>query len=321
MGGMLPHLHIQHRGQPAQPLRADAQGVDLLEQRQAQLLRAIGGPSGLQFLDVDGLHHGFLGERHGLFRRSANADAQNARRTPASAHARHLGEHPVHHGITGIQHRESGLGLAAAALGRHLQGQPVSANQPGLHHRRAVVPGIDPGSVWVRQHRAAQRVVRVQIGPANALVDHFLNAQLRVPTHLHAHFQEDVDDARVLTDGPLAQGAHARIDQHLAQGRFGRWRFLLAVGFGHGADEIRRMVIGDVLQRVGDALNQMLLLNDCHGRRIPLAAAHDTRRGGMRLRRRTLSPIPDKDRLARCQQHLGTRASFCAGCQSFSADC
>ena len=266
VGGVFPHLQIQHRGQPPQALGADAQGIDLLEQFQTQLLRPIGWPPGLQIMDVDGFHHGFLGHQHGLFRGAADADAQNARRTPAGAHGRHRGKNPIRHGIVRVQHREHGLGLAAAALGRHLQGQPVARNQTAVDHRRAVVPGIDPSAVRVRQHRAAQQVVRMQVAPANALVDHLLQAHLRIPAHFHAHFQEDIDNARVLADGTLAQSAHARVDQHLAQGRLGRRRFLLAVGFGHGADEIRRVVVGDVLQGIGDALNQMFLLNDGHGR-------------------------------------------------------
>src|SRR5690606_29714458 len=52
MGRVVLDLHVQHGGQAAQALGADAEGVDLLVQLQPQLLGAVGGAAGDQLLDV-----------------------------------------------------------------------------------------------------------------------------------------------------------------------------------------------------------------------------------------------------------------------------
>lgn len=53
MGRVVHDLHVEHGGQTAQALGADAQLVDLLEQLQAQLLDTVLRAAGLQFVDVD----------------------------------------------------------------------------------------------------------------------------------------------------------------------------------------------------------------------------------------------------------------------------
>ena len=70
--------------------------------------------------------------------------------------------------------------------------------------------------------------------------------------------------ALVLADGTMPNSTHSRIHQHLGQRRFGGWRFLPLVRFGHRADEIWRVVIRDVLQGVSNAGNQVFLTNDRH---------------------------------------------------------
>ena len=100
--------------------------------------------------------------------------------------------------------------------------------------------------------------------PPHAFVDHVLEAQLRIPSHLHADLDKGDDDAGVLTDRTLAHGAHARVHQHLGQGRLGGRRLFDLPGTAHGADEVHGVVVGDELQRVGDALDHVLLLDDCH---------------------------------------------------------
>ena len=53
------------------------------------------------------------------------------------------------------------------------------------------------------------------VGAAHALVDHLLQAHLRVPAHVHADADEGDRDPRVLTDRTVALGAHARVDEDL----------------------------------------------------------------------------------------------------------
>ena len=76
VGGVLLHLHVEHGGQAAQALGADAERIDLVEQLQAQRLAAIGRTAGLQIMDVDGFHQRFLGQQHRLLRGAADADAE-----------------------------------------------------------------------------------------------------------------------------------------------------------------------------------------------------------------------------------------------------
>src|SRR5690606_18916746 len=98
------------------------------------------------------------------------------------------------------------------------------------------------------------------VGAAHALVDHVLHAHGRVvPAHVHADLQEHGDDAGVLADRAVAFGAHARVDQDLRHRVLGRGRFLALPGGGEVADVVDRVVVADVLQRVGDGLDQVLL--------------------------------------------------------------
>ncbi len=114
------------------------------------------------------------------------------------------------------------------------------------------------------KHAGAQLVVRVQIGAAHTLVDHLFDAHGRVPLHLHADLEEDGHDAGVLADGPMAFGAHARVDQDLRDGVARGGRLFLLVGRGEALNEIDRVVVGNILQSVCNTLDKIVLLDDCH---------------------------------------------------------
>ena len=209
VGGIVPHLHVEHRGQAAQALGADAQAVDLFVQFEAQFLSAVRCAAGLQVLDVDRLQQGLLGQHHGLFGRAADTHAEHARRAPPGAHLRHHFQHPVDHRIGGIQHRELGLGLGSATLGRDVHLDGVARHQGIVDHAGGVVTGIAARAVRVRQDRRAQRVVRVHVGAPDTLVDHVGHAHVAFPMHVHAHLQEHGDDAGILADRAMSLRAHA----------------------------------------------------------------------------------------------------------------
>jgi hypothetical protein len=98
VGRVVEDLDVEHGGQAAEALRADAQRVDLFVEFEAQFFGRVSlAPRrrGLQLMDVDRRHDRFLGQQHGLFRRAADADAEDARRAPAGAHGRHGLENPV----------------------------------------------------------------------------------------------------------------------------------------------------------------------------------------------------------------------------------
>jgi hypothetical protein len=105
----------------------------------------------------------------------------------------------------------------------------------------------------------------MQIGAAHALVDHVLERHLRIPAHVHAHVGEHHDDAGVLADRPASLRTEARVGEDLGDGIARRRRFLQLVGLAQRVDVVRRMVIGDVLQGVGDAVDEILLPDRFHG--------------------------------------------------------
>ena len=137
--GIVEHLDIEHGRQTAETLRADAERVDLLVQFDAQFLGAILRATGDQFLNIDRGHQRFLGQHERLLRGAADADAENARRTPARAHQRHGLQHPVHQIVGRIQHGELGLGFGTAALGRADHLDMVAGDDFVMHDRRGVV--------------------------------------------------------------------------------------------------------------------------------------------------------------------------------------
>ncbi len=109
MGGVIHYFYVQHGGQAAQALGANTEGIHFFEQLQTQLLRAGLGTTGLQLMDVDRVHQGFLGDQHGLLGGAADADAKHAWRAPASTHLGNLFQHPVHHGVGRVEHGELGF--------------------------------------------------------------------------------------------------------------------------------------------------------------------------------------------------------------------
>ncbi|MNT12115.1 hypothetical protein D3C72_1470300 [compost metagenome] len=255
-------LHVQHGGQAAQALRADAQRVDLFVQFHAHFLDPVLRAAGDDVLNVDGLHQRFLGHQHGLLGRAADADAQHAGRAPAGAHGRHGLEHPVDHAVAGVQHDQLALVLAAAALGGHRHLDGVAGNDLGEDHRGRVVLGVLAGELRVGHDRGAQRVVGVVVAAAHAFVDGVVQAAAETfPAHVHAHLQEHVDDAGVLADRAVARGAHLAVGQDLRNGVLGGGTLLALVGLGQVGNVVRGVVVADVLERGADRFDQVGLLD------------------------------------------------------------
>ncbi len=112
VGRVVLDLDVEHGGQAAQALRADAQRVDLVEQLEAQFLGAVRRAARLSSWMSIGSISDFLGQQHRLLGGAADADAEHARRAPAGAHRRHGLQHPVDDRVGRIEHRELRLGLA-----------------------------------------------------------------------------------------------------------------------------------------------------------------------------------------------------------------
>ena len=143
------NLDIKHRGQSAQTLRTDAQGVDLFVEFETQFFGTVLGATGLEFLNVDRCHDRFLGHEHGFFRCAADADTDDAGRAPAGAHGGHGFENPVDQVVGGVEHGELGFGFRAAAFGRTDDFDVVAGNDLKVHHGRGVVLGVLARAVWI----------------------------------------------------------------------------------------------------------------------------------------------------------------------------
>jgi len=238
------------------------------EQLQAQLLDAVLRAAGLELVDVDRLHQHFLGHHRGLFRGAADADAEHARRAPAGAHGRNGLEHPVDDGVGRVEHGHLRLVFRTTAFGGHIHLDFVTGDDGVMDDSRGIVLGVLAGTCRVGQDRSTQHVFGQVVGAAHALVDHVVQAHGgAIPAHVHADADEDGDDAGVLADRAVTSGAHARVDQNLRHGVAGGRGFFTLVGFVHRLDEIHGMVVRNELQSVGDALNQVVLLDHGHAAR------------------------------------------------------
>ncbi|MCY1529424.1 hypothetical protein D9M68_645680 [compost metagenome] len=255
-------LDVEHRGQAAQALRADAQRIDLFIQLDAQLFQLVLRTAGQQLVHVDVFHQRLLGHQHGLFGGAADADAQHARRTPAGAHRRDRLEHPVHQRIAGVQHGELGFVFRTAALRGKLHVDLVAGDELDVQDTGRVVARVLAREQRVVQHGGAQRIVGIQVAAAHAFVTELLQRALGVEAHVHADLQEHVDDTGVLAQRALAFRAHARVGQDLGH-RIARGRaFLALVGAGEVADVVHRMVVADELDPVGDRLDEVFFFDD-----------------------------------------------------------
>ena len=259
-------LDVEHRGQAAQPLRADAQRIDLVAQLDAQFFGLVLRTAGLQLVHVDRIHQDLLRHQHGLLGGAADAYAQHAGRAPAGAHRRNGLHDPVDQAVARVEHHELALVLAAAALGRDLHVHRVARHHRHVDDRRRVVLGVLALELRVGHDAGAQGVVGVQIAAAHALVDRVLEAAVEaLEAHVHADLQEDVDDAGVLADRPPALGTHLRIGQDLRDRVLGRRALLAGVGAGEVGDVVGRVVVADVLQRGGDGFDEVFLADGGHG--------------------------------------------------------
>ena len=102
------------------------------------------------------------------------------------------------------------------------------------------------------------------VGLAHSLIDHIRQAHFGIPLYLHTHFDKHSDNAGILTDRPMAHGAHTRINQNLRHCILGRLRFFAIIGFFNRFDKIGGMIIGNILQSICNTLNNILLANNSH---------------------------------------------------------
>ena len=135
-----------------------------------------------------------------------------------------------------------------------------------MNDRRRVVLGVPARTLGVGDDRRAQGIVGIEVCATHAFIDHVGHRHGRVfPAHVHTHLDECDDDARVLADRTMALGAHARIGEDLGDRVLGRRGRLGLVCSRQRVDVVHRVIVGDVLQRVGNAADEIFLLDRSHG--------------------------------------------------------
>ena len=292
MRGVVDHLHVQHRRQATETLRTDAECIHLFVEFDAQFFQRIGRAALEQLVHIERLHQRFFCHEHGLLGGAADTNAEHAGRAPAGAHGRHGLQHPLHNAVRRVQHDELRFVFGPATLGRYRHLDVAARHQFRMNDCRRVVFGVAAAERRIGNDRGAQFVVRVVVGATNTFVNQLVERQARIPTHVHAHLQEHVDDAGVLADGAAPFSAHAGVRQDLRDGVFGRRRLLALVGARQVLEIVRRVVIGNELQRIGDALHEIGFTDDGHGG-LQLRQSVDRAwtRGGRPARRAPKGPM------------------------------
>src|SRR5690606_37539361 len=80
----------------------------------------------------------------------------------------------------------------------------------------------------------------------------------------HPHFHENRHNPGVLANGTMPLGTHTGVDEDLSHGILGCRRLFPQIGLMHGLDEINGVIVGNKLQRISHAIDQIILTNDDH---------------------------------------------------------
>ena len=262
MGRVHLDLDVEDGREAAQALRADAERVDAVVDLHAELLFVGLRTAGEKVEHVEGFVERFLREKRGLFSGTADADAEDPGRAPAGAHVRNLFEHPVDDAVRRDEHGELGLVFRAAALRGDRDLDLVARDDLPMDDGGGVVLRVLAGE-FRRVHRGeAQDVFGAGVGTAHAFVDGVLNrAREAFPTDVHADLHEDDGKTGVLADRTVADLAEAGVFENLADRILRGGAFLAGIGRGHVTEEVGGMVVADVLEGSGDALDEVVLLD------------------------------------------------------------
>ena len=203
-------LHIQYRRHAADTLCADTQCIDFVIQFDSQSFQRVLRTTLFQFGHVQRFHRRFFCHQHSLFRRTADADADNTRRTPAGPHVPDSLDNMIDDRVRRIEHFQGRLVFRTTTLGADRDLDRIARHD--IHHDdgRRIVPGVLACKLRVVHDRRAQLVVRERIGTPDPFVDRVMDtAGESFPPHIHTYLQKNIDDTRILTDRPLALCAHA----------------------------------------------------------------------------------------------------------------
>ena len=211
------------RGGPsAETLRTDAERVDLFEKLRFEI-----GVIGIRVPLVRAAHQRLFRKIRRLVERAADADAYDDRRARVRSRLLDGTENKrldAFRAVARFQHGEAAHVLAAEALRRDGDLQPVARNDLRIEHGGRVVAGVD----------AAQRVfhdgfpkIPFRIASAHALVDR--GAEIARDMHVLSDLQKHAAHAGVLTDGDGVRFGDAVVFDDLVENALRRFpRFVFA---------------------------------------------------------------------------------------------
>jgi len=260
-------------------LRADAERVHFLEELEAEFFRARLRAARLELLDVDRRHQRLLRHEHRLLRRTADADAE------------HPGGHqpaPICGTVFSTHSTSESEGLSIANFDFASDPPPFAAQ---------VTSTCSPGTIskWITAGVLSFVLLRAPAGSASTEARSLLCGSRyarRTPSLImsatlivalsqrtfHPDLDEDHGDAGVLADRSMTLGGHARIREDLRDCILRSRRLLALVGVAERADVVERMVVADVLEGVGDALDQVFLADRGHDGSIGISGGQHSRR-------------------------------------------
>src|SRR3546814_13621907 len=102
---------------------------------------------------------------------------------------------------------------------------------------------------------------------AHAFSDHLLQAARAVEAAVHAPFDEDGDDARVLAEPPVPLGAHAAVRQYLRHWVLLGGRHFTFISRTEREDLVHRTAIAAILESVVDRFGEVVCADISDARR------------------------------------------------------
>ena len=137
-------------------------------------------------------------------------------------------------------------------------------------HSGRVVPCVLASPERIGDDGRAQGVAVQQIGAPHGIIDDLLQGAMPVQMCLNSNRDMHICDPGILTERPVPGRRHARVHQDLGNGTLGRRTLLRLPCLRHRLHEVARVIVGDELQRIRDAVDQMVFGNHLHGRIIPV---------------------------------------------------
>ncbi len=265
MGWVIHDFDIENRCQTAQTLSTDTQIVNRIHDLETQLFDAVLWTTLTQLVNIDWVHQRLFRHHSRFLSSTTNTYAEHTRWTPACTHGRYSFHNPIYNRVRRVKHHHLRFVLRTATFRCNLYINGIAFNDFVVNHRWRVVFGVLTLARRISQDRGTQHVIRMVVSATHTFVDHIGHAHCGIPLHVHTDLNEHGNDTGILAERALTLCTHARVNQNLRHRILSGWVLLFQIGLMHALHKIDRMVVGDKLQRISNAVNQVVLANHAHG--------------------------------------------------------